>query len=62
MTIANQGDTADVLKSARTQKAKSVEMHQATMTADGVVQMRKVEGGLPIEAGDSLVLNPVARI
>ena len=58
MTIDNQGDTDDVLKSARTPRAKAVEMHQATMTADGVMQMRKVEGGLPIEAGASLVFEP----
>ncbi len=58
MTISNTSDTDDVLKSARTPKAKSVELHQTTMTSDGVMQMRKVEGGLPIEAGASLVLAP----
>ena len=58
MTIANKGTTDDVLKSARTPKAKAVEMHQTTMTANGIMQMRKVEGGLPIEAGASLVFEP----
>ena len=58
MTIANKGDAGDMLKSARTPKAKAVELHQTTMTADGVMQMRKVENGLPIEAGASLVLEP----
>jgi periplasmic copper chaperone A len=58
MTIANQGHEADVLQQVRTNKAKSVEMDQATMTADGVLEMRKVEGGLPIEAGASLVFEP----
>ena len=58
MTIANKGDTDDLLKSARTPKAKAVELHQTTMTADGVMQMRKVEDGLPVEAGASLVLAP----
>jgi copper(I)-binding protein len=58
MTIANKGDTDDTLKSARTPKAKAVELHQTTMTADGVMQMRKVEDGLPVEAGASLVLEP----
>ena len=57
MTIVNKGGDGDVLKSARTSKAKAVEMHQ-TMTAAGVMQMRKVEGGLPIEAGASLVFAP----
>ncbi|MGH6832146.1 MAG: copper chaperone PCu(A)C [Methyloceanibacter sp.] len=58
MTIANEGEAGDRLKSARTPKAKAVELHQTTMTADGVMQMRKVEDGLPIEAGASLVLEP----
>lgn len=58
MTIANRGNTADVLKRVRSKKVKSIEMHQATVTADGVVQMRKVEGGLPIDAGASLVFEP----
>ena len=51
MTIANKGTTDDLLKSARTPKAKSVELHQTTMTADGVMQMRQVEDGLPVEIG-----------
>jgi copper(I)-binding protein len=58
MTIFNGSDTDDVLKSARTLKAKSVELHQTTMTPDGVMRMRKVEGGLPIDAGASVALAP----
>ena len=58
MTIANKGAAPDRLKSAHTSKAKSVELHQTTMTADGVMQMRQVEDGLPVEAGSSLVLQP----
>jgi periplasmic copper chaperone A len=58
MTIANNGPAADRLKAARTPKAKSVELHQTTMTADGVMQMRQIEDGLPVEAGSSLVLAP----
>ncbi len=58
MTIANKGDVGDLLKSARTPRAKSVELHQTTMSADGVMQMRKVEGAIPIEAGELLELKP----
>lgn len=58
MTIANRGGEADVLKRVRTATAKAVEINQPAMTSDGAVQMRKVEGGLPIEAGGSLVLSP----
>jgi copper(I)-binding protein len=58
MTIANQGHEADVLKRVHTKTAKAVEINQPTVTADGVMQMRKVEGGLPIKAGASLVFEP----
>ena len=58
MTIANKGKSDDLLKSARTSRAKSVELQQATMTVDGVKTMRRVEHGLPVEAGASLVLKP----
>jgi hypothetical protein len=58
MTIANKGSSGDMLKSASTPKAKAVELHQTSMTEDGVMQMRKVDGAVPIEAGASLVLKP----
>jgi copper(I)-binding protein len=58
MTITNKGDQDDVLKAAHSDKAQSVELHQTTMTADGVMQMRPVEGGLPIAAGATLELTP----
>jgi len=58
MTIANKGAAPDRLKSAHTSRAKSVELHQTTMTAEGVMQMRQLGDGLPVEAGSSLVLQP----
>jgi periplasmic copper chaperone A len=58
MTIANRGREADVLKRVRTKTAKAVEISQPTLTSDGVLQMRPVEGGLPIEAGASLTFEP----
>ena len=58
MTIANDGATDDVLKGVRSPKVKVVEVHQTTATPDGVMQMRKVEDGLPIPAGGSLTLQP----
>jgi len=58
MTIINNGDADDVLQSARSPKAKAVELHKTTMTADGVMQMRQVKDGLPIAAGDTLKLLP----
>jgi copper(I)-binding protein len=58
MTIANRGREADVLKRVRTKTAKAVQINQPTITSDGVLQMRQVEGGLPIEAGASLTFEP----
>ena len=58
MTIANKGAAADRLTGARTPKAKAVELHQTIITSAGVMQMRRVEDGLPIEAGASVVLSP----
>jgi periplasmic copper chaperone A len=58
MTIANEGDADDVLKSARSPAIKAVEIHQTTMTKEGMMQMRKVEDGLIIPAGGSVTLAP----
>jgi copper(I)-binding protein len=58
MTIANDSASDDVLKGVRSPKVKVVEVHQTTVTPDGVMQMRKVEDGLPIPAGGSLALQP----
>lgn len=57
MTIANESESSDVLRSARTE-AKAVELHQTTMTPEGMMQMREVESGLPVEAGEKLALEP----
>ncbi len=57
-TVMNRGDEDDVLVAAKSAKAESVEFHQTTMTADGVMQMRPVEGGLPIPVGGTLTLAP----
>jgi len=56
--VTNKGDEDDTLVAARTAKATSVELHQTTMTADGVMQMRPVEDGLPIPVGGTLKLSP----
>lgn len=58
LTITNKGDQDDVLQAARSDQAKSVELHQTMMTADGVMQMRPVEGGVAIAAGAALELAP----
>lgn len=58
MTIANKGKHLDILKRVHTRRAKSVEMRQVTTTPDGIMQVHKLEGGLPIAAGGSVVFEP----
>lgn len=58
MTIRNMGDEDDTLTAVRSAKANSVALHQTSMTANGVMRMREVEGGLPIPAGGTLTLAP----
>lgn len=58
MTIANESDSDDVLKSAQAPKAKSVELHQTTMSPDGKMQMREIKDGLSIAAGGTVRLEP----
>lgn len=59
MTIENQGDEADRLLAAETEIAEAVELHNVNMV-EGVMQMRPVDGGIEIPAGDSatVVLEP----
>lgn len=49
--IMNNTDQDDRLIAAASDIAKLVELHTHIETADGVMQMRKVEGGFPVEAG-----------
>ena len=58
MTIANQGEGNDMLTAARTPKAEAIELHRTTMTVEGVMQMRQIKDGLPIEAGKTIELKP----
>ena len=57
MTITNKGTTADRLVSASSPSAAAVEIHEMKMD-DGVMRMRELAAGLPIEAGKSALLAP----
>jgi copper(I)-binding protein len=57
MTILNTGDSADKLVAAASDAAKVVEIHQTSMVND-VMQMRPVEGGLDLPAGEMVLLQP----
>ena len=57
LTITNTGKTADKLIGGTSSAASSVEIHDMTMT-DGVMRMRRVEGGLEIKPGETVALKP----
>lgn len=57
LTIVNKGSEADRLVSASSPAADKVEVHEMTMQ-DGVMKMRALAGGLPVEAGKTVALTP----
>jgi copper(I)-binding protein len=56
-TIENHGTATDRLIGGSSPVAVKVEVHQMTMT-DGVMRMRPVDGGLAVEPGKSVTLEP----
>jgi len=58
MIISNAGQKDDVLVSARSPKSKKVEIHQTTMSDEGVMRMRELKDGLPLPAGGKVELKP----
>lgn len=57
MTITNKGAAADRLLSASSPAAGSVEIHEMKMQ-DGIMKMREITGGLPIESGKTAAFAP----
>lgn len=57
LTIRNTGSALDTLVSVETPAAKRAEIHEMTMT-DGVMRMRRLDGGVEIPAGGSVALKP----
>ncbi|MCP5143700.1 MAG: copper chaperone PCu(A)C [Gammaproteobacteria bacterium] len=57
MVITNHGSTTDTLLTGSTTLAAELQIHTVTMT-DGVMRMRPLDGGLVIEPGQSVVLQP----
>lgn len=57
LAIANEGNEADRLIAASSSVAGHMEIHEMTM-ADGVMKMRALAGGLPIPAGETVMLKP----
>lgn len=56
MKIVNSGDEADQLIAAYSDISKMVELHTHIEAEGGVMQMRKVEGGFAIPAGETHML------
>ncbi|MEZ4671806.1 MAG: copper chaperone PCu(A)C [Anaerolineae bacterium] len=56
--LVNLTDKDDVLVSAETTVADAVELHEMTMGANDVMQMRPIEGGIPVPAGAAVRLQP----
>lgn len=57
LTVENTGDGDDRLVSASSDVAMAVELHNVNMV-DGVMQMRQVEQGVAIPAGETVVFEP----
>jgi len=57
MTITNTGDTDDRLTAVASDVAGAVELHEMTLVGD-VMNMRPVEDGIVIPAGETVTLAP----
>ncbi len=57
MTFRNEGAVADRLVSAATPSARTVELHESTVT-DGIMRMRPLPGGIAIPPGATVRLEP----
>ena len=57
LTITNEGRTDDTLVAARSAAAGHVEVHEMAMDGD-VMRMRELADGLPIPAGETVMLTP----
>jgi hypothetical protein len=57
MAISNSGSVDDVLIAAEATISGRAELHEHSMT-DGVMQMRPVQAGIVIPAGETVILEP----
>lgn len=59
MTLVNDGDLPDVLKSVNAGACETVELHRSVMDDEGVMRMAPVSGGeIIVAAGERVVLEP----
>lgn len=58
LKITNRGEASDVLLGASTPVADRAELHESSMSADGVMTMRPLANGLEIKPGETVELKP----
>ena len=58
LVITNRGEKADRLVGGTAPNAKAVEVHESSVSADGVARMRPVAEGLIIPPGETVTLAP----
>ena len=58
LTIKNMGEAADTLQSVSSSVAAKTEIHEHIHDSDGVMRMRRIEGGLPIPPGGTVEVKP----
>lgn len=56
MAVTNASDTDDRIIAASSDIAERVELHTHIQNADGVMQMVHLEDGIPVPAGETVVL------
>ena len=56
MQITNQSGQDDVLIGAKTNASAMAELHTHIEDGDGIIKMRQIEGGIPMAAGETVVL------
>jgi copper(I)-binding protein len=56
-TVTNSGTTPDRLVAATSEAASNADIHEMTM-ANGVMQMRPLQGGLELKPGETVQLKP----
>jgi copper(I)-binding protein len=57
LTLNNKGATDDLLVSASAPIAAETQLHEMAMEGD-VMKMRQLAGGIPVPAGESVMLKP----
>lgn len=58
LIVHNRGRSEDRLLSGSSPLARSVEMHDSGVDANGVMRMRPIEGGVAVPAGGDLLFTP----